>query len=225
MKKFIIFLIVFSLLFASVYFLFQKFGIKKVSTQYDINQAIAFVKENGSIIKINTINPTGEVTNTEAVTVNEEIDQRLATGLINYWSNSWVYAPVVNSNVVINDDNTIEYSGDFVFNRALGFAKVTGISQSVIDTVSKYIKPFGASFPIYVKGTIDITDNVVNANVSQMQVSILPVTKYVNDYRGEINEFVSSQLSKQAEYNIRKLSVESGKINVDGDVPKTVEYK
>lgn len=228
MKKVFILILVLLVIAIGYNYVKTNYGTKKLNVAYTIEDATKLEQSIGTISEVKEVEgelkPQDSVVNGGVASVNTSVDNVQATALINKWAQYWIYAPLLNSAVVINPDNTIEYSGEFDLNRAIGYANVTGVSQEVVDAVKKYIEPFGANFPIYAKGTVAITDNVVNANVSDFKIGFVPITSIVNQYAGEVNSFVTQRLSPDSKYNVKSLTVSDGKINFEGNLPSKVEY-
>lgn len=228
MKKVFIFLLILVGISVGIIAIQKAFAPKVTKVEYTLEDAKAFETKIGTSSSLSSlesaVEPKDSVKNSGVKSVNTKLSEKEATALINMWAEYWQYAPLLNSNVKINPDNTVEYSGTFDLNRAIGYANVTGVSKEIVDVVKKYIQPFGASFPIYAKGTVDIKDNVVNGSISDARISIVPVTSVVNKYAGEINSFVSDRLSTDSTYGVKSLNVSDGNLNVEGSFPEKVEF-
>lgn len=228
MKKIFLLLLVLVAIAIGYNWVKTNYGTNKLKVAYTIEDATKFEQSISTVSEIKEVdgklNPQDSVVNVGVVSVKTNIDSVQATALINKWAQYWIYAPLLNSAVVINPDNTIEYSGEFDLNRAIGYATVTGVSQEVVDAVKKYIKPFGSNFPIYAKGSLSITDNLVNAKILDFKIGFVPITTIVNHYTEEVNRFFTQRLSSDSRYNVKNLSVSDGKINFEGNIPSKVEY-
>jgi len=175
--------------------------------------------------ELNDIKPEDSIINGEPKDVNTRLNASQASSIIDLWSSVWAYAPLSDSKVVIGDDNTVEYTGVFNVDKALGYASATGISKTTVDAVRKFIKPLGQSFPIYGKGKIEIENNNVNVNFSKANVGIIPIpSDMLKKYKGNVDSFVEQQLSQDSKYTVNTFKVEDGEFVIDAVLPQTVSY-
>ncbi|KKR06089.1 MAG: hypothetical protein UT34_C0001G0129 [candidate division WS6 bacterium GW2011_GWF2_39_15] len=229
MKKVIILLVIVAVIVVAVAGVKNFLKPKTVSVNYSQKDYDGLTQKLGYTAKIvdieGEIQPANSIANSGVKEVDSDITNVEATAAMNHWADSWKYAPLTNSSVKINSDDSFEYSGTFSVTRALGYASATGVPQSLVDTVSKYIKPFGGSFPVYLKGKVEILNNSVNADLSSVRVSFLSIpSDTINKYAGEVNNFVSERLSPDSKYKIEQFKIKEGKFILKGKLPEKIEY-
>lgn len=152
----------------------------------------------------------------------KEITARLAK------AEGWVLDPFTDVQVKIAQDGVVEASGIVHVDRLRAYATATGVSQDEIDTIAKgvdkYRIPKGL-FPVYAKGTLSITDNNLDINLSGLMIGKIPVAEVL--YRGaksSFESFVHERLTSGGYGNlsVKALSFANGKMSFSGTLPKVI---
>lgn len=172
------------------------------------------------------LNPNQTVIGDGSKSVDVELTSEEATALINKWSDAWVYAPVSNVQYRINPDNTGEVSAVFDVNKAINYAKATGVPEYIVNAVTDYIKPLGTQFPVYMKGTLEIVNNKVDLNLSDVKIGFLSAKLALNSgLKSQVDQFVEDRLTGgMVNEQIESFKMQDGKALVKGVIPEKVTY-
>jgi hypothetical protein len=163
----------------------------------------------------------GSQTITNAFT-DKELTARLAR------EEDWALNPFTDVQVKIAQDSVVEASGIVHVDRLRGYAEATGVPQDQIDAIAKgmtkYRIPQG-SFPVYAKGTLSITDNKLDINLSGLTIGKIPIAETL--YRGaksSFESFVRERLTSggYGSLSVKALSFANGKMTFSGTLPKVI---
>ena len=140
----------------------------------------------------------------------EEVSSLLALGNIPDF-------PLKLTQVKFNPDGTIESSGVMDTTDLKVFLKKNGIANDVIDQINNYVKVEG-KVNYYVKGTCKVENNRVTMNITSAQIGKIPLPDTLIGRSGELGNYLSNSLVKEG-YNVRKMAVTGGKLELDADRP------
>lgn len=163
----------------------------------------------------------GSQTVTAAFT-DKEITARLAK------AEGWALDPFTDVQVKIGQDGVVEASGIVHVDRLRAYAEATGVSQDEISTIAKgmdtYKIPRG-SFPAYAKGTLSITNNTLDINVSQLVIGKLPIPETLyRQAKAPLESFVHERLTSggYGSLSIKSLTFSNGTMKFSGTLPKSI---
>ncbi len=140
----------------------------------------------------------------------EEVSSLLALGNIPDF-------PLKLTQVKFNPDGTIESSGVLDTVELKVFLKKNGVANDVIDQIGNYVK-VEAKVNYYAKGTCKIENNRVTMDISSAQIGKIPIPDSLVSRSGEMGNYISNSLVKEG-YNVRKMAVAGGKLELDADRP------
>lgn len=116
-----------------------------------------------------------------------------------------------------HQDGTVETSGLLDTALAQTFLLKNGVPNDLINQGVNYFNLAG-KVTYYAKGAIKIENNKVNLNIASARIGNIPVPDVVTKETAAIGDWVSKTLTKN-EYNVRKLTVSAGKVELDADRP------
>lgn len=169
----------------------------------------------GTFIKV--LVTTWQPQNVDIVLTSEEITGLLQTGTWRSW-------PISNPQIKINSDGSAEMVGLISVARLNIFAGMTGIPSSMIEEFFNYIK-IRSDFPFYVKSRGQIVNNRVQMTLEQVEVGRFSIPSSVlNQYQGEINNFVQTYLvqggiASKKKFFVKTMRAENGKLRFQGTIP------
>jgi len=140
----------------------------------------------------------------------EEVSSLLALGNIPDF-------PLKLTQVKFNPDGTIESSGVMDIAELKIFLKKNGIANDVIEQINNYVKVDG-KVNYYAKGTCKIDNNKVTMNLSSVQIGKISLPDSLIGSSGQVGNYISNSLVKEG-YNVRKMAVSNGKLELDADRP------
>lgn len=198
-------------------------------SEQDLNSAYS---KSGTVTEVQQITgntvlkPNQTVIGDGSKSVDVQLTSEEATALINKWSEVWIYAPVSNVQYKINPDNTGEVSALFDVSKAVNYAKATGVPEYIVNAVTDYIKPLGNQFPVYMKGTLEIANNKVDLNLSNVKIGFLSVpSSLYSGLKSQTDQFVEDRLTGgMVSERIESFKMENGKAVVKGVIPEKVTY-
>ncbi len=194
---------------------------KKEFRSYVIKAGTQIIEMTDPTDAAHSIRYEGRKDLTESFT-QEEISARL-----NYAT--WRYMPTTNTQVLIHDDGTIEFSGTVLMNRLDGFIARVGMgkySRADVEKGLSYIGLLKVNPPIYAKAKASVTDNKPSISVENIQVGKFNVplgTVHANEVVTAITQTIMSQVDG---LYAKSVSFANGKMNFTGTVPErmTVEF-
>ena len=151
-----------------------------------------------------------------------EITARLAK------AEGWALDPFTDVQVKIAPDGVLEASGIVHVDRLRAYAQATGVSQGDIDAIAKGVEKYRisqGSFPVYARGTLSITDNNLDIDVSALTIGKIPVAAAL--YRGaksSFQSFVHERLTSggYGSLSVKSLTFTGGKMNFVGTLPTVI---
>lgn len=156
--------------------------------------------------------------------VNASFTQEELTALVNTRGKAWKYYPVSDSQVRVNSDGTLEYSGKVLVAHLDGFAQVLNMSAEERQSVKDYMSAFKIDPPIYVKASGSVINNkVTNLDIKDVNVGRLSVPSALLGDTNRVASFLEGQRSVAQGLSVRSLNVEGGRVKFDGTVPAVVQ--
>lgn len=146
----------------------------------------------------------------------EEISAR-----INYAM--WKYMPVANTQVRINSDGSVEFSGNVIMNRLPGFIEREGMGQYTMADVEKglkYIKFLKFNFPLYVKFNGAVASNNLALSIQQMTVGKFNVPLTTVHANETATSVYNSVVSKVNGLSVKSVTFSDRGMQFDGTVPE-----
>lgn len=154
-----------------------------------------------------------------------EITNSEATGLLNEWIQLSPNAPFSSGQLKVNSDGTADFAGIVDMAQVKKFGVASNISAETMSIIDKYVGALGETFPLQVSGKLEIKNNVVTTNLTQVKIGIItvPTSLYV-DYAPEINTFLGDRLKVVTGLSIEELTLTNGKVHFVGTIPKKVYF-
>lgn len=201
----------------------RNLGIKYTQQQYidyvaKANEQITTVS--GNISPENSITYSGKVDLKQQFTP-EEISARL-----NYAK--WKYMPITNTQLRINPDGSVEFSGLVLGDRINGFVAREGAGQYSVNDIEKglnYIKLLGKNFPVYAKFRASITNNQLTETVEKIEVGRFSIPLKTVNADSVITSVSQGIFGRVPNFYAKSVTFANGKMNFEGTVPEklTVE--
>ncbi|MCX6642804.1 MAG: hypothetical protein NTV15_05390 [Candidatus Bathyarchaeota archaeon] len=142
------------------------------------------------------------------------------TALLNDHSQKWKYYPINDIQVKINNDGVIELSGVLQADRFTGFADAVQVSESSRGQVRPYLYVVSSNPSIYMKGSLSITNNVVQTDIQSVEVGRLSVSgDQLNSYKGALDSFIQDRANGRI-IKINSASFKNGQVYVDALIPQ-----
>ncbi len=112
--------------------------------------------------------------------------------------------------------------------KSLAFSSVFPIassSNSITDTVIKFITNVAANKPVYAKGTLTKTsEHSVTVHIESLKVGQLPLgADVISKVETEVVNFVNTLLSESNGFSIEELRIENGSIYYKGTLPAEIK--
>lgn len=178
--------------------------------------------------------------------VRMELSSSELTALI--YERKWRYYPMKNWTVRINEDGTVETSGQILTNKLMDCLKAFGISletslnelyikygvigslqnpqierfYSLLNQISRFIKS-NPSF--YIKGKAEIKNNKITLlEIQSVYLGKLNLTSTVNKYVGEIKSFIEEIINNTPGLYVTSLTFQDMKLKFVGTLPTTESH-
>lgn len=133
---------------------------------------------------------------------------------------TYINYPLTNTQVKINPDGTIETAGNIDINKLINWAIDLNADTATTSEIENYTSTIISNPSFYLKGTMSVTNNQINLNISQAQISILPINQQtINEYQGQVADFVEERIANVPGMNIRSADFSTGKLILDGTYP------
>jgi hypothetical protein len=144
------------------------------------------------------------------------------TALLNDHSHKWKFYPIENIQVKIYDDGVIEMSGVLQADRFIGFADAVQVNESSRSQVRPYLYVVSSNPSIYMKGSLSITNNVVQTDIRSIQVGRLSVSgDQINSYKGALDSFIQERANGRI-IKLNSASFKNGQVYLDAMIPQEV---
>jgi hypothetical protein len=149
-------------------------------------------------------------TTVKATLTNEEASSLLSLGSI-------PDCPFKETQIKFGPDGNAQVSGVLDVDSLQNFLKDMGVSGDNLNTIMSYAKN-AKYLNFYVDANCSIVNNRVTGKINTVQVGRINIPDSVIQNNGTIGNYVSSALTSNG-YNIRKLTISEGKVNIDMDRP------
>jgi len=198
-------------------------GIKYTQQQY--SDYVAKTKEeittvSGNIAPENSITYSGKVDIKQSFTP-EEISARIGFS-------KWKYMPVTNTQLRINPDGSVEFSGLVVSDRIDGFVAREGAGQYSIADVKKglgYVKLLGKDFPVYAKFKASITNNQLTETVDKIEVGRFSIPLKTVNADSVVTTVSQTIMGRVPGFFAKSVTFTDGKMNFEGTVPEKLSVE
>lgn len=126
--------------------------------------------------------------------------------------------PFRNTQLKFGDGGKVQASGMLDITKLQAALDEVGASGETVDKIMNIAKA-AKYMPFYMEGTMSVTNNRVTTAVDQLQMGRINLPNdWVNGNSGSIADGIARTLTSNG-YNIRKLTVSQGKIDMDMDRP------
>jgi len=135
----------------------------------------------------------------------------------------WKYMPVANTQVRINSNGTVEFSGNVLMDRLPGFIQREGMGQYTMADVQKglnYIKLLKVNPPVYVRFNGSVADNNLALSIQQIQVGKFNVPLDVVHANETATSVYNSIVSKVSSLSVKSVTFSDSQMHFDGTVPE-----
>lgn len=140
------------------------------------------------------------------------------TAMIN--SATYKYYPLTNTQVLIHPDGTIETSGNLDINKVIRWAVDLNADPTVTGQIDSATTAITANPSFYLKGTMSVSNNQINLNVQEAQVSVIPIDQEtINQYQQPLADFIEERIANVPNMNIRSADFSTGKLILDATYP------
>jgi hypothetical protein len=195
-------------------------GIKYTQQQYSdyitkANEQISLIS--GNVSPENSITYSGKVDLKQSFTP-EEISARLDYS-------KWEYMPATNTQLRINPDGSVEFSGEVLSDRINGFVAREGAGQYSAADVNKgleYIKLLGKNFPVYVKFRASITNNQLTEIAEKIEVGRFSIPLKTVNADSVISSVSQTIMGRVPGFYAKSVTFTNRKMNFEGTVPEKV---
>ena len=192
-------------------------GVEYTKAEYDSFSN----KCNGDITPITTsVDPLKSITYSGQISVNKDFTQEELSSRLNY--SRWKYMPVSNVQLKINNDGSVEASGNVMMDRLPGFIAREGMGQYTMADVTKgleFIKMIKINPPVYMKFNATVINNKVTSNISKIEVGKFNVPLDKVDANGAAVSVFNSIISKAPTFNAKSVTFVNGKMHFEGTIP------
>lgn len=150
------------------------------------------------------------------------LTQSEVTAAIN--SVGWAWMPIKNAQVRIGD-GTLEVSGNVsgaVIPNFVNFIGGVGYSQSDVEKASAWAKRLGNP-PIYLKGNVSVTDNVLDLRVTEAQIGKFKIP--IASAEKVLSTGTYNIKNNAAGYYAKSASFQNGQLHFVGTAPTTIYVK
>ncbi len=150
--------------------------------------------------------------------ISGEFSSEMITAMIN--GATYKYYPLTNTQVKIYPGGLIETSGNIDIAKLTKWAADLNADPQVIGQIDKYIGGIAANPSFYLKGTMSVTNNNIDLNVSEAQISVVKVDKQtIDQYQGQVADFVEERIANVPGMEIKSADFSSGKLVFDASYP------
>jgi hypothetical protein len=131
------------------------------------------------------------------------------------------YYPLNNTQVLIHDDGMIETSGNIDIVKLVKWASdLNGSGDADLLEIESYSGLISSNPKFYLQGTMSMTNNQIDLNIQQAQVSFFSATpEQISEYQAPLIEFVEQQIANVPNMNIKSAYFQNGELILDGTYP------
>lgn len=131
----------------------------------------------------------------------------------------WIYYPVKDVQIKINDDGTAEASAKIRTARLMNYAIAKGTPKYYMDMFDTFdILPNPS---VYVKGKASVSQDQVSIDLKEAEIGRFSLKGDVVEKAGdEIEYFVEGGIKRTPGLSVKSLDFSGGKLNFDGTLPE-----
>lgn len=167
----------------------------------------------------------GKTNGTGKVNLDVNLSSQEVTSIFAVWEKRDKNFPLKNVQVRFNADGTSEAVGYLKITSAISLAKNLGYSNSDIEKGKNYIKYVNGDIPFYVKGTADMTNNILSLSPISFKISKISVPTEITDLTSKIvSDMITRRISQIGGADIKSANFKSGSLRLIGTVPETIKY-
>lgn len=141
---------------------------------------------------------------------------------LNY--SKWRYMPVTNTQVRINTDGSIEFSGNLILDRLDGaIARIGGgqFSRADVDQGLKILGVLKTNPPVYLKLKGEVINNRTSVKIEKAEVGKLGIPLEQIEADRILAQTVNQIITRtNGSLDVKSVTFENGKMNFDGTVPE-----
>jgi hypothetical protein len=198
-------------------------GIKYTKQQY--TDYVAKTKEEITPIK-ETVSPENSIVYSGKIDLKQSFTPEEISARLNYAV--WKYMPVTNTQLRINPDGTVEFSGLVLYNRIEGFVAREGAGQYSIEDIKKgmdYIKLLNKDFPVYTKFKATVVNNKVNLDLKTIEVGRFSIPLGAVNASEAVTSVSQTIMEKVPGFYAKSVNFDNGKMNFEGSVPEKLSVE
>lgn len=201
---------------------------KDLGVKYSIKESQLFSNKIGNQIieTTETAAPGKSVEYFGKREVNESFSQEEISARINY--GRWKYMPVGNTQIRINPDGYVEFSGNILIDRLPGFISQVGLGKYSMSDVTKgldFINLIKVNPPLYAKLKTSMTDNKINLNISTITVGKFTVPLESIQANETINAVAQTILTQATGFYGKSVTFSDGKMKFVGSIPEKMKIE
>lgn len=219
MKKFLIFLLVSTVISVGIYmYMMNPKGLGVMASEAD--------RESGEQklgVKFESLpdNATQTIQVSGAHSVDVNLSSEELTALANSRREQYGYFPFRNVQIRVNADGSVEGSATINYDDAVKYLTTFGVKASDIERATGEFKIPKIDIPLYMKVSGNVKNNVSNIDVSAVTIASIPVPReLVDKYAPGVDLLVEQVIrQRQPSYRIDTLEVKDSKIHFAGTAP------
>jgi hypothetical protein len=157
--------------------------------------------------------------------IDQVITQSEMTALLNQPSKQWKNYPVSDVQMKINDDGSVEMTGKIMAKRIKDYSEATNLPDNYKNLISDKSKlvPINPSF--YYKGNYEVKNGKLEGELTQLKVGPIEVPKnWTDNNKDFISGFIEDRINS-AGMQIESATFTSGKLDIKGSVPETIDFE
>ncbi|HEY31723.1 MAG TPA: hypothetical protein G4O10_01300 [Dehalococcoidia bacterium] len=142
------------------------------------------------------------------------------------WANNpWIYFPLSDCQVRVNDDNTVEFSGKLNIGMLRDWIDAMGVAEEYSELIDDYLRWFvWGNPPFYIKLSASVANGqVINPQIYSAQVGRISVPQsLIESGLGELVGLVEWKLNNIDGFHVETAEVVDGGIRFVGTMPAAV---
>lgn len=149
------------------------------------------------------------------------------TALITSHQDNWIYYPVSDVQVQIDNDGVTQISGMLKVDRLAGYAEATGANSGAIEAVKSKFNLLPSSIPFYISAKASATNGIASVNFSEVELGRMDVPKsLIDDHQADISNFFTQQINAFPGFACKSVIFTNGNLEFDGTVSDSIKtYK
>lgn len=154
--------------------------------------------------------------------VKADFSQEEISAALNYFE--WNNMPVKNTQLRINPDGTVEFSGNLQIDRIVGFLANTGlnVSQNEIEQAMKYVGYVKTNLPVYAKFAASVTKNQATVDMQSFQIGRINIPLEAYNVDKVITSATNIIISQVTGLNAESVTFSDRLMSFKGTVPTTM---